>query len=83
MESTSNRNDKQDIAISIKGYPIDEVSYTHFLGVYIDNRSIRKKHISVNSDKVSRVIGIVVRIRMVFQYRRSENSVQVIHLPVL
>ena len=30
---TSNRKDKQDIAISIKGYPIDEVSYTKILGV--------------------------------------------------
>ena len=49
MVLTSNREDEQDIAISIKGYPIDEVSYTQFLGVYIDNRSIWKKHISVNS----------------------------------
>ena len=63
MLFTSNRKAKPDIAISIEEYPIDEVSYTKFLGVCIDNRLNWKKHISVISDKVSRVIGIVVRTR--------------------
>ena len=63
MLFTSNRKAKPDIAISIEGHPIDEVSYTKFLGVYIDNRLNWKKHISVISGKVSRAIGIVVRAR--------------------
>ena len=63
MLFTSNRKAKPDISISIEGYPIDEVSYTKFLGVYIDNRLNWKKHISVISGKVSRAIGIVVRAR--------------------
>ena len=63
MLFTSNRKAKPDIAISIEGYPIDEVSYTNFLGVYIDNRLNWKKHISVIFGTVSRAIGIVVRAR--------------------
>ena len=63
MLFTSNRKAKPDIAISIEGYPIDEVSYTKFLGVYIDNRLNWKKHISVISGKVSKAIGIVARAR--------------------
>ena len=63
MLFTSNRKTKPGIAISIEGYSIDEVSYTKFLGVYIDNRLNWKKHISVISGKVSRAIGIAVRAR--------------------
>ena len=63
MLFTSIKKPKSDIVISIEGHFIDEVSYTKFLGVYIDNRLNWKKHISLISGKVSRAIGIIVRAR--------------------
>ena len=44
MSFTSIKKPKSDIVISIEGHPIDEVSYTKFLGVYIDNRLNWKKN---------------------------------------
>ena len=37
MSLTSERNKKPSVSIAINGHSIDEVQYTRFLGVYIDD----------------------------------------------
>ena len=65
MLLTSKRNQKPSVSIAIDGHSIDEVQYTRFLGVYIDNKLNWKKHIAYISGKVSRGIGLIVKARKV------------------
>ena len=60
---TSKRNQKPSVSIAIDGHSIDEVQYTRFLGVYIDNKLNWKKHIAYISGKVWRGIGLIVKAR--------------------
>ena len=63
------------IAINIEGHPIDEVSYTKFLGVYIDNKLNWKKHISIITGKVARAIGVIVRAKRLL----NQNSLKTLY----
>ena len=65
MLLTSKRNQKPGVSIAIDGHSIDEVQYTRFLGVYIDDKLNWKKHIAYISGKVSRGIGLIVKARIV------------------
>ena len=65
MLFTNKRSHKPSICVNIDGHPIDEVQYTRFLGIYIDNKLNWKKHIAYISGKVSRGIGIILKARKV------------------
>ena len=65
MLFTNKRSHKPSICVNIDGHPIDEVQYTRFLGIYIDNKLNWKKYIAYISGKVSRGIGIILKARKV------------------
>lgn len=65
MLFSSKRNKPDNLCIKIDGSLIEEVEYTKFLGVYIDNKLNWKKHIAYISGKVSRGLGIMVKARKV------------------
>ena len=63
MLFTNKRSYKPNICVNINVHPIDEVQYTRFLGICIDNKFNWKKHIAYISRKVSRGIGIILKLR--------------------
>ena len=65
MLFTNKRSYKPSICVNIDGHPTDEVQYTRFLGIYMDNKLNWKKHIAYISGKVSRGIGIILKARKV------------------
>ena len=63
MLCTNKRSTKPCISVDIDGHSIDAVEYTRFLGIYIDNKLNWKKHIAYISGKVSRGIGIILKVK--------------------
>ena len=53
--------------ILIDGHPILEVKETKFLGVIIDNNLKWSAHIQCISRKISKGIGVMVKVRKVFE----------------
>ena len=56
---------RPDCHLSIEGQPISRTNCSKFLGVFIDDQLIWKRHISHISNKVAKGIGILIKARRV------------------
>ena len=66
----SNKNkiiNTQNLNVLIDNIVIDQVYNTKFLGVVINSNLTRNDHIKALSSKVSKSIGILLRIQKMFQ----------------
>ena len=63
MMFTRKRKISVDVSLSIDSNVITEVSSTKFLGVFLDNKLIWKKHIGYIVAKLSRGIGLISKAR--------------------
>ena len=59
MVFTRKRKITTDISLNIDGNLMTEVSSSNFLGVYLDDKSTRKKHIDYITTKVSKGFGLI------------------------
>jgi len=57
------KSDRPEISLNIDGKPISETNQTKFLGVIIDNKLSWKEHVRHISGKVSKGIGIIIKLR--------------------
>ena len=53
----------KDMLLKINGTSIEQVKYTKFLGIYIDDELTRKCHINQFTSKTSKMTGIIDRAR--------------------
>ena len=60
---TNKRELPNNMRIKINGLQIQQVKYTKFLGLYIDDELSRKYHINQVSTKISKITGIMSRAR--------------------
>ena len=52
------KNNPKDMSIKSNGLHIEQVTYTNFLGLYIDYEITRKYHINQVSSKIAKMSGI-------------------------
>ena len=65
-----------DIDIRIEGEKIQEVTYTKFLGVILDNNLTWKKHVHHTASKIAKCIGVICKAR---QYLNNDYLINLYH----
>ena len=70
---TKNRTFSQRMSITIDGQQIEQVKYTKFLGLFIDEELSWKYHINHVTMKISKLTGIIAKARHYLSLKTLQN----------
>ena len=80
---TKNRTFSQRMSITIDGQQIEQVKYTKFLGLFIDEELSWKYHINHVTMKISKLTGIIAKARHYLPLKTLQNIYYTMIYPYL
>ena len=71
------------MSIQLNGLHIEQVTYTKFLGLYIDNEITWKYHVNQVSSKIAKMTGIIGKAKTSITYLAKVYLLYIIHIIML